>query len=409
MDKYLLSVPTSFGLEGLAAREIRKLGYATERVEDGRVSFFGDARAVCRSNIWLRFAERLQIKLGDFSALTFTELFDQTKALPWPELLPPDAAFPVNGHCLSSKLGSVPDCQSIIKKAAVESMKHKWKTERFNETGALYRISFNIIRDRVSIYVDTSGEGLHKRGYREQSALTPIRETLAAALVELSGWRPGKALWDPFCGSGTIVIEAAMLAVNRAPGLNRGFASEGWPMPAGAPGGWQAGAMKRLFEEERAAARAAYEKAFAEMRVKASAGAAPTNAAIQLAGSDLSRHCVQSARQNAAMAGVSPLVRFFQMDAKHMSPEYSRFPELGIQFPERGCIVTNPPYGERHDDQAAALDACREWAPALGAFRGWGWCIISALDNFERELGRPATKRRKLYNGRIKCQAYMYF
>jgi len=398
MGRWLLSVPVLLGLESLAAREIRRLGYNTEKVEDGRVSFYGGEAAVCRSNIWLRFAERVQIKLGDFSAASFSELFDGVKALPWAELLPEDAAFPVSGHCLGSKLGSVPDCQAIVKKAAVESMKRRWKVETFPETGAPYRIHFTIIRDRVAIYVDTSGDGLHKRGYREDSALTPIRETLAAALVELSGWRPGKALWDPFCGSGTIPIEAAMMAAGRAPGLVRGFAAESWGAPPG-DGGYAP--LGRVFAEERAKARAAYD---------ASLGAlAAANAAPAIAGSDLSAKYVAAARQNAANAGVSRLLRFFQMDCREMGAGHAKLKSCGVRFPGRGSVVTNPPYGERLGDRASAIATCREWAPALNGFKDWGWCVISALETFEREIGRAATKRRKLHNGKIKCNAYLYW
>jgi putative N6-adenine-specific DNA methylase len=292
-------------------------------------------------------------------------------------------------------------------------MKSRWKVEKFSETGALYRINFNIIRDRVAIYVDTSGDGLHKRGYREDSALAPLRETLAAALLELSGWRPGKALWDPFCGSGTIAIEAAMIAANRAPGLTRGFSSEDWPLFSADPSadnrhtsaaGFRrkaADTFRKLFDAERAAAKAEYEKALA--------GATAGADAIAIAGSDISRQCVTAARQNAKMAGVTPFVRFFQTDAKNMSKNHTGLPPLNVKFPERGCVVANPPYGERQGDLSEAIEICREWAPALAGFQDWAWCVISALDDFERVVGRKATKRRKLNNGKIKCQAYMYF
>jgi putative N6-adenine-specific DNA methylase len=415
MNRYLLSVPTLFGLESLAANEIRLLGYTTERVEDGRISFYGDERAICKANIWLRYAERVQIKLGDFEAVSFRELFERTKALQWPDILPPDAAFPVSGHCLSSKLGSVPDCQSIIKKAAVESMKTRWTVDRVDESGPLYRINFNIIRDRAAIYIDTSGDSLHKRGYRVNPGVTPIRETLAAGLVALSGWRPGKALWDPFCGGGTIAIEAAMLAANRAPGLTRAFAAESWEaVTAGAASSVQAAnagarqddnicnfSYKRLFDEERSAARDAF--------IKKLKGSAAGGGAIEIAGSDLSRQCVRAARQNAAAAGVSSLIRFFQMDAKDMDRDHIRLRELGVCFPERGCVVTNPPYGERRDDLPEARDTCVEWSSSLNRFKDWGWCIISAMDDFERVIGRTAAKRRKLNNGKLKCKAYLYW
>ena len=398
MSKWLLSVPVLFGLESLAAREIRALGYETHQVEDRRVSFYGDETAICRANIWLRTAERVQIKLGEFTALSFAELFDRVRSLPWPELLTADSAFPVSGHCVSSKLASVPDCQSIIKKAVVESMKGKWKTERFAETGPVYRINFNIIRDKAAVYVDTSGEGLHKRGYREASTITPIRETLVSGLVALSGWRPGKALWDPFCGSGTIPIEAAMLAAKRAPGLERGFTAESWNNPAGDQPNTS---FRKIFREERDMARETYHDAISRSGGK--------NACVEIAGSDLSEQCVQSARKNAARAGVSALVRFFQMDSKNMAKNYTRLPELGVKFPERGCVVANPPYGERDRELSAAVETCREWSPALNGFRDWNWCVISALDDLERLIGRTASKRRKLYNGGIKCQAHLYW
>lgn len=399
MNKLLLSIPTSFGLEGPVANEVRRLGYETDRVEDGRVSFYGDERAICRANIWLRTAERVQIKMGDFQAESFTELFDQVKALPWSALLPADAAFPVKGHCLSSRLASVPDCQSIIKKAVAESMKSKWKIDRFSETGAFYSIGFNIIRDRVTIYVDTSGEGLYKRGYREAATLAPLRETLAAALVAVSGWRPGFSLWDPFCGSGTIVIEAAMMAADRAPGLERRFVAEGWEIMSE---GRRTLPFKKIWDEERALARAAYESKIEELTSKGSP--------VILAGSDLSRRCVQTARQNASKAGVSQITRFFQLNAKDMGAGQRSLAEAGVRFPARGSgrLIANPPYGERDGDLPGATETCREWAPALTGFRHWGWCFISALENFERDIGRQADRRRKLYNGRIKCQAYMY-
>ncbi|MDR3119800.1 MAG: class I SAM-dependent RNA methyltransferase [Clostridiales bacterium] len=398
MSDWLLSVPTLFGLESLAAREVRDLGYATERVEDGRVTFRGDDMAICRSNLWLRVGERVQIKMGDFSAVTFDELFERTKALPWPALLPADAAFPVNGHSLSSKLHSVPDCQAILKKAIVEAMKRKVRVERLPETGALYRVHFNLIRDRVTLYVDTSGEGLHKRGYRADSTLAPIRETLAAALVKLSGWRPGTGLWDPFCGSGTLVIEAALIEANRAPGLFRRFAAEDWGLP------------------DKALWAAAREEARSLARDLARGGGADGPAAgngsgesRMLVGSDLERRAVTIARQNAKKAGVSELVRFFQMDAKDTRPDHERFRELDIAFPERGSIVANPPYGERLIEVEDAREACRAWGKeALTAFRRWGWCVISAHEDFESLIGRGAAKRRKLYNGMLKCTAFIY-
>ncbi|MDR1440650.1 MAG: class I SAM-dependent RNA methyltransferase [Clostridiales bacterium] len=416
--EWLLSAPTIFGLESVAAREIRDLGYYTDAVENGRVSFWGDGRAICRSNLWLRTAERVQVKMGGFAALTFDELFEGVRALPWPDLLPADAVFPVSGHSLSSKLFSVPDCQAIIKKAVAESMKSRYGGQRCPETGSLYRVQFNIIRDSAALYVDTSGEGLHKRGYRDESVIAPIKETLAAALVKLSGWRPGHGLWDPFCGSGTIVIEAAMMAANIAPGLNRQFAAEQWAAPG-----------KKVWEEERQKARAAMRQApehhvgavpqahdeqaglgravAADAEGGQAAGGGATEAA--LVGSDVERRAIAISRQNAKKAGVSQYVRFFQMDAKDMAPGQPRLKEMGAGLPEAGAIVSNPPYGERMDEAKIAEEAVREWAPALGAFRHWNWNVISTNESFEKNIGRAANKKRKLYNGMIKCYSYQFF
>jgi putative N6-adenine-specific DNA methylase len=395
----LLSVPTLFGLESLAARDARKLGYAPESVEDGRVSFMGDELAICRANLWFRYAERVQVKMGGFRALAFDELFEGTKALPWPSLFPRDAAFPVKGSCVSSKLASVPDCQSIVKKAIVESMKRAYRADWHPESGALYQVQFNIIRDQVALFVDTSGSGLHKRGYREGSVLAPIRETLAAALAALSGWRPGMGLWDPFCGSGTIAIEAALAAANKAPGIDRRFAAESWGCVG--PALW---AQAR--EEARGMEHSV--KGGMEHDVEGGMEGGVEGNSIIIIGSDIERRAVEAARQNAKRAGVSRLARFSQIDAKDMRPDHPRLRELGVALPEKGCVVCNPPYGERTQDELDAKRAMREWAPALKAFPKWNMCAISALGDFERLIGRPADRRRKLYNGMIKCQAFIY-
>ena len=431
MPPLLLSAPTLFGLESLAARDVRALGYKTESVEDGRVSFIGDEDAVCRANLWLRFAERVQVKVGGFGALSFDELFEGTKALPWPKLLPRDAAFPVKGSCVSSKLASVPDCQSIVKKAIVEAMKRAYRVEWFPESGALRQVQFNIIRDRAALYIDTSGDGLHKRGYREDPVLTPIRETLAAALVSLSGWRPGMGLWDPFCGSGTVVIEAALAAANKAPGIARHFAAEGWgsigaaawdkareealrlergaDMGNGVADGARYGVGNGARDGSRDGSMDGSGNGLGDGARDSSKQAAKQAAPAAIFGSDIDRHAVDAARRNAKRAGVAHLAKFAQIDAKDMKPGHPRLRELGIVMPERGCIVCNPPYGERLQDAQEARRAVRGWAPALKAFPRWNVCAISALPDFEKLIGRPADRRRKLYNGMVKCQCYIYY
>ena len=383
-----LTVPTLFGIESVAADEIRDLGYRDVQVEDGRVSFRGDESAICRCNLWLRTAERVQIKMGDFKAYSFDELFEGVKALPWHEILPVNAVFPVSGHCLSSKLYSVPDCQAIIKKAIVEEMKPVYRKSQFPEDGGMYRIQFNIIRDRAILCIDTSGAGLHKRGYREDSNLAPIKETLAAGMVRLARWRPGFGLWDPLCGSGTIVIEAALMMLNMAPGMHRSFAAESWP-----------NLNRNQWEQARSEAADAVKQS---NRFEGGEG-------ILLAGSDIDKHAVDMARLNAKRANVSKYTKFFRMAAREIGPNHSRFPELGIAMPQKGSIICNPPYAERMSEKDEAAAIFKEMGSAFAHFNEWNWYIINAHEEFERYFGRKADKKRKLYNGMIRCNLYQYF
>ena len=388
MSELLLSVPTLFGLESLTAREIRDLGYSAVTVEDGRVSFKGDENAICRCNLWLRTGERVQIKMGDFKAVTFNDLFEQTKSLPWHEILPLHANFPVTGHSLSSKLFSVPDCQAIIKKAIVDEMQKVYKLSRFPEDGNRYRVQFNIIRDRVTLYIDTTGEGLHKRGYREDSNIAPIKETLAAGMVLLSKWRSGIGLWDPMCGSGTIVIEAAMMMANVAPGLKRQFAAENW-----------GNIDKTLWQRAREEAQASIKE---PVWTEGQDG-------IILAGSDIEKKSIAIARSNAKKAGISKYTKFFQMAAKDIRPDHMRFPELGIRFPEKGVLICNPPYGERLNEVKEAEAIYREILPGFQQFGSWNWFIINSHESFETHFNKRADKKRKLYNGMIKCNLFQYW
>ena len=371
METMDIIVMTAFGLEAVTARELRDLGYKELTVETGRILFRGGPEAVVRANLWLRTADRVLIRVGAFSALTFTELFDKTKDLPWEQWLPSDAEFPVIGKSIRSKLFSVSDCQAIVKKAVVERLKQHYKLDWFPETGPRYRIEVGLLNDEATLTLDTTGTGLHKRGYRTKTTEAPLRETLAAALVLLSGWRCEQPFIDPFCGSGTIPIEAAMIALNQAPGLHRAFAGDQWPtLPAAI---WQA-------ERERATA----------LRL--------TNADFRILGSDIDGEVLKLARYHAEKCGVDTHV-FFQklpMEELRSSRKY-------------GCIVTNPPYGERMGEPAEMSDLYRMMGKVFQSLDTWSYYILSPVAGFENLFGRKADKRRKLYNGMIACQFYQYY
>ena len=365
-----LCVPCLLGLEGPIADELRRMGMDNVRAENGRVYFSGGGEAVAKANIGLRIGERVLVELGRFKAVTFDQLFEGVKALPWETLIPKDGAFPVKGFSLDSQLFSVSDCQKIIKKAIVERLKAVYGIEWFPETGALYQVQFSIMKDSASLCIDTSGEGLHKRGYRPAHNAAPLKETLAAAMVTLSRYRGREDFCDPFCGSGTIPIEAALIAKNRAPGLNRSFSAMNWQV-----------FDKKLWDDAKEEARS---KEF--------------NGDYRIVGADIDPEAVKMARENAQRAGVDDVVRFEVADATKFD-----------RTTQRGIIVTNPPYGERIMEKNEAEELYGGFGAAYGKSENWKLYLLSSHTEFERTFGRQAVKKRKLYNGMIKCDLFMYF
>jgi len=370
MAAFELIATAAFGLESVVAKELKDLGYTDQLVENGRVTFRGDWEAACRANLWLRTADRVLLKMGEFKAVTFDELFEQTRALPWADLLPGDAEFPVTGKSVKSTLYSVPDCQAIVKKAVVEKLKEKYKKAWFPEDGPRYKIEAGLLKDRVTLTVDTSGAGLHKRGYRQLTAEAPLRETLAAALVSLSKWPPERVLADPFCGSGTIPVEAALVGLNIAPGLNREFAAEQWPnIPA-----------------------ALWQKARQEAREKVMSGRS-----LRIYGTDIDEQVLSLARYHARRAGVDKQIHFQRLPLAEFR---SRF--------RNGFVICNPPYGERQGEVREAEAVYREMRRVFGSMETWSFSVLTSYADFEKLFGRTADKKRKLYNGRIQCFLYQY-
>lgn len=363
--------PCLFGLEGILADELKRLDIKDVKAENGRVLFSGDSYTLARANINLRTAERVLILIGRFKARNFTELFENVKNLPFEKFIGKTDAFPVKGWSLQSQLHSVPDCQKIIKKAMVERLKAKYNVDWFEETGKKYQIQFSILKDEVSIMIDTSGEGLHKRGYRANANEAPIKETLAAAFCLLARIYPDTVMFDPFCGSGTILIEAAMIANNIAPGLKRGFISEGFGF-----------IVEDAYRVERERAIEAINR----------------TSEFKAYGSDIDKSALIIARENAKKAGVSDCIEFNQCDIKDFSIER-----------ERALVITNPPYGERLLDIKEAEKLYKIMGEKFIKQRGRKYYIITPDEQFEKIFGREADKRRKLYNGNIKCQLYMYF
>lgn len=363
-----LTVPCLFGLESLVADEMRRLDLKNVQAENGRVHCEGTLADIARLNINLRCGARVLMELGSFPARDFEALFQGVYALPWEDYIPRDGEFPVKGYSLNSQLHSVPACQSIVKKASAKRLGEKYGVETLPESGSRYQIQFSIIKDVATLYLDTSGEGLYKRGYRAKNMGAPLRETLAAALVTLSRYRGKDPFCDPFCGSGTIAIEAALAAKGRAPGLSRHFAAEGWAnIPAA------------VWDAERESARAR-----------------EYNGEYRIYASDIDPEAVAIARANARRAGVGDLIEFSVADARRFR-----------RGTDDGVIVTNPPYGERLMERRSA----QELLGAFGeAWRGTDWrlALLSSDEEAERLLGRRADKRRKLYNGMIKCTLYIY-
>jgi putative N6-adenine-specific DNA methylase len=370
MSQYKITATAAFGLESVVARELKNLGYKNLTTENGRVSFTGDKTDIARCNIWLRCADRVLIELASFSAKDFEELFQGTKSVEWEKFLPEDAFIHVKGKSIKSTLHSVPGCQSIVKKAIIESMKRKYNRETFPEDGERYRIEIALLKDSASLTVDTSGEGLHKRGYRTKAGEAPLRETLAAAIVLLSRWGPERVLADPLCGSGTIPIEAALIGRNIAPGLRRSFASESWKeVPSHI---W-----KKLRREAEDAMN------YREMTIL---------------GSDMDKRSIQAAMDNAERAGVGDGVTFQKKSLAEFSSKK-----------KYGCVITNPPYGVRVDAGEGAGGLSRELGEVLGRLDNWSCFIITPDEEFEKHFGKKSDKNRKLYNGKIKCWLHHYF
>lgn len=369
--KYEFCCPTLFGLESIVGDELRHNGGLEDvRVENGRVFFTGDEHTLVWANLWLRCAERVLIKIGEFPARTFEELFEGVYELPWLDYIEKDYAFPVKGYSLSSDLHSIPDCQSIIKKAIVKSLSDSYGITWFEETGAHCQVQFSIMNNIVTLYLDTSGAGLHKRGYRANASIAPLRETLAAAMVHLSRYRGRGAFLDPFCGSGTIPIEAAMIAMNRAPGLSRQFDAEKWQL-----------IEPQVWQQER-------ERAWDCMY---------RDRVYDIIGSDIDPDCIQLAAHNAQKAGTAHTIRFEQKDACTLR-----------LHDKEGTLICNPPYGERLLDITSARKLIRNFGTA--ACRSpMKQYIISSDEDFEAFFGAKADKKRKLYNGMIRCNLFMYY
>ncbi len=371
MGKIKFVAPCLFGVESIAAGELIRMGTQNVTAENGRVCFEGDLNTLARANINSRYCERICINVGQFEAASFEELFEGVKRLPWEAYIGKTDAFPVNGYSLNSALFSIPDCQSIIKKAIVERLKSKYNISWFEESGPELKIRFSILKNQVTMMIDTSGEGLHKRGYRRNSNAAPLKETLAAAICDTARIYPDTKLFDPFCGSGTILIEAAMMAKKMAPGLRRFFAAEKFGF-----------VPEKVWQEERSRAQDNILQ----------------NIDFEAVGYDIDPEAIKLTEENAAKAGVSKYIRVSKADVRD------------FKVPDERCLViTNPPYGERLLDIKAAEELYAIMGNRFISGEGRKYFVISPHDEFESIFGRTADKRRKLYNGMIKCQLYMYF
>lgn len=365
-----LIATASFGLEAVVARELASLGYTEQTIVDGRITFPGDWAAICRTNLWLRSADRVLVKLGSFEARDFGELFDQTTQLDWARWIPKNGQFPVRGKSVRSQLHSVPDCQSIVKKAIVEKLKQTYHTQWFEERGPLVAVEVSILKDVVTLAIDTTGPGLHKRGYRTLVGPSPLKETLAAALIQLSFWKSERPFLDPFCGTGTIPIEAALMGRNLAPGIARRFAADDWPT-----------FPKELWQDAR---QEAHDRAI-------------RSGTLTISGSDNDETSLSMARRHARNAGIDADVRFERREFSQITPHG-----------DFGCLIGNPPYGERSGDIADAEDLARQAGEIFSRFETWSIYLLTALTNFERLCCKRADRRRKLYNGRIACTYFQF-
>ena len=372
MKDLKLTVTSAFGIEGLLRREMNRLGYQDGlAVGKGGVTLMGELADVARLNLWIRQGERVVIEMGCFPAITFEELFQGVKAIPWEEWMGADASFPVTGKSIKSALFSVPDCQSIVKKAIVERLREKYRgVSWFAETGPLYHVDFKITNDVATVVLDTTGEGLHKRGWRKLAYAAPLKETLAAVMLTLSNWRPNQPLIDPFCGSGTIPIEAALKAINAAPGLGRSFACESWPQLA--PGLWQ-----DLRQEAREAI--------------------VSRPDLRIEGYDINEQALSMARYHAKLAGVEDKIHFQRRDVADFKS--SR---------KYGAIITNPPYGERLGEEKEAAELYRLMGQVFKPLDTWSFYILTSHKGFEEAFGRKATKNTKLFNSWLECRLYQF-
>lgn len=372
MRTFDILVPCHFGLEAVLKREIYDLGYEITKVEDGRVTFEGDEEAICRANIFLRTAERVMIQVGRFKATTFEELFQGIKNLPWEEYIPEDGKFWVKkASSINSKLFSPSDIQSIAKKAMVERMKQNYHKEWFKEDGAAYPVRIFLLKDEVTVALDTSGDSLHKRGYRTMTSKAPLTETLAASLIMLTPWRKDRILVDPFCGSGTFPIEAAMIAANIAPGMNRDFTAEEWTNLID----------RKLWYE----------------CVKEAEDMIDTTVKVDIQGYDIDGDVIKAARENAKRAGVEHMIHFQQRAVADLS------------HPKKyGFIITNPPYGERLEDKADLPELYTQIGQAYQRLDSWSMFLITSYTETEKYIGRKADKNRKIYNGMLKTYFYQF-
>ncbi len=371
MSKILMVAPCLMGLEGLVSNELKRMDAEDVLAENGRVFFSGDEHILARANICSRYSERIAVLVGRFDAFSFDELFEKTKALDWSRWIGKTDAFPVKGSSINSKLHSVPDCQKIIKKAIVENLKQKYSVSWLDETDVRKQIAFLIYKDNICLMIETSGEGLHKRGYRREGAIAPIKETLAAAIADISYVRRDTYTVDPCCGSGTLLIESALKAMNIAPGIHRGFAAEKYKQ-----------IDQAIWRDERARARDLIKR----------------DVAFSACGYDIDANTLAIAKANAAKAGVADRIDFSVRDLRDFKHES-----------DSGVVICNPPYGERLLDSCGAIELYRTMGRVFKKRDGWGYSIISPDEQFEKFFGRKADKRRKLYNGMIKCQLYTYY
>lgn len=371
MGKYTLLATATMGLEAVVGKEVKALGFENVQVENGRVRFEADEAGIAKANLWLRTADRIKLLVGEFKAVTFDELFEKTKALPWADFIDKDDEFPVLGRSVKSELFSISDCQAIAKKAIVESLKKKHHISWFDETGPLTRVEVALHKDIAQLTLDTSGEGLNRRGYRAKQNQAPLKETLAAALIQLANWYPDIPLHDPFTGSGTIPIEAAMIAQNIAPGSNRSFSFAEW--------GW--------FPDD------VYTAALEEVR-----DLVKKEEKFEITGSDIDHGMIELARYNAAEAGFSDQIYIKQMQVRDFSPKS-----------QKGVLIGNPPYGERMEEKKHVETLYKDLGRLMSSYPYWSVYMLTSHEEFEALYGRKATKKRKLYNGNIKTHYYQYW